>query len=138
MKNDGRFTQNSDELTKLMWRLLMVPLNHSSHSKIKDVFVYLCISLIRYETATWMEWDHFTSSLWRVVSIDFFFLYFMCLSKILFIGSGNPTDLWNLYIQINVLLALPLVFPKGISIKWQICFRTDFLNTHSFCHWTNW
>lgn len=47
-------------------------LEHSSRSKIKDVFfVYLCISLMRYETAMWMEWDQFTSSVWRVVSVDF-------------------------------------------------------------------
>lgn len=57
-------------------------LDHSSCSKIKDVFfVYLYISLMRYATATWMEWDQFMSSVWRVVSIDFFPLIYVPLQK---------------------------------------------------------
>ncbi len=62
---------------------------------------------------------------------NWFVSLILCATSRLFIGLGNPIDLRNLYILINVLLALPLVFPNGIAIKSQICFRTDFSNTHS-------
>lgn len=137
MKNDGWFTQVwwTDET------VAMSPhgtLEHSSRSKIKDVFfVYLCISLMRYETAMWMEWDQFTSSVWRVVSIDFFPLFYVPLQETFYrFRESNWFKKKKKKIQINTLLASPLLLPNVIATQLHTCFRTGFLNIHSY-HWTD-